>query len=58
MSLTELKVLQVVMFDKRLSGHVETGKEPTSPRALLIGHRFAFILHFVIVHMDVGLQTP
>ena len=57
MRLTELKVLDVVVFHKWLSGNIEPGKEPTSSRTLLIGHGFPFCLNFVIENMDVVLQT-
>ena len=58
MRLTELEVLQVVLFDERLTGHVEGGKEPTPPRTLLVGHRLPLSLYLAVVDMDVGLQAP
>ena len=58
MRLTELKVLQVVLFDERLAGYIEGGEQPTPSRTLLVGHRLAFSLYLAIVDMDIGLQAP
>ena len=58
MRLTELKVLQVVLFDERLSGHVERGEQPTPSRTLLVGDGLPLSLHLAVVDMDIGLQAP
>ena len=58
MRLTELEVLHVVLFHKGLPRHIERGEQPTPTRALLVGDRLPFSLHFPIVDVDVGLKTP
>ena len=58
MGLTELEVLQVVLFDERLAGNIECGEQPTPTRTLLVGHRLPLSLHLAIVDMDIGLQAP
>ena len=58
MGLTELEVLQVVLFDERLAGNIEGGEEPTPTRTLLVGDGLPFSLHLAIVDVDIGLQAP
>ena len=58
MRLTELEVLQVVLFDERLAGNIECGEQPTPTRTLLVGHRLPLSLHLAVVDMDIGLQAP
>ena len=57
MGLAELEVLEVVMLNEGLAGDIETREQPAPPRTLLVGHWLALRLHFVVEHVNVGLQT-
>ena len=58
MRLTELEVLQVVLFDEGLASNIECGEQPTPTRTLLVGHRLSLSLHLAVVDVNVGLQAP
>ena len=58
MRLTELEVLQVVLFDERLPGDIEGSEQPTPARTLLVGHRLPLSLHLAVVDVNVGLKAP
>ena len=46
------------MLYEGLAGDIETREQPATPRTLLVGHWLALRLHFVVEHVNVGLQTP
>ena len=56
-SLTELQVLQVVLLDEGLPGHIKAGKQPAPSRTLLVCDRLALSLHLLVVNMDSSLQA-
>ena len=58
MRLTELEVLQVVVFDEGLTGNIERCKKPTPARTLLVRHGLPFSLYLTVVDMNIGLQAP
>ena len=58
MRLTELEVLQVVVFHEGLAGNIEGCEQPTPARTLLVGHRLSFSLYLTVVDMNIGLQAP
>ena len=52
MPLTELHILQIKLFDKRLPCYIKAGKQPAPSRALLISDRLTLCLHFLVVDVD------